>query len=96
MVILEYVILDSVFPYTTNITMNKIKFILESLIIFSLSVVALLAFTLAITASVGLVTDYWFFEITERKLGYILVTILGWMVISGILASFRSSLDDEY
>ena len=96
MVILEYVILDIVFHYTTNITMNKVKFILESLIIFSLSVVAILAFTPAITASVGLVTDYWFFEITERKLGYILLTILGWMVISGILAKIRSTLDEEY
>lgn len=96
MVILEYVILGSISPYTTNITMNKLKFILECLITFSLSVVALLAFTLAITASVGLITDYWFFEITERKLGYILLTILGWMIISGILASFRSALNNEY
>lgn len=76
--------------------MNKVKFILESLIMFSLGVVAILAFTPAITASVGLVTDYWFFDITERKLGYILLTILGWMVISGILAKIRSTLDEEY
>lgn len=76
--------------------MNKVKFILESLIMFSLGVVAVLAFTLAITASVGLVTDYWFFEITERRLGFILITILGWVTISGILAKIRSTLDEEY
>jgi len=76
--------------------MNKIKFILECLTIFNLSVVTILTFTLVITASVGLVTDYWFFDITERRLGFILITILGWMIISGILAKILSDLSDEY
>ena len=71
--------------------------LLSTLKTIFLALALLLAFTVfTSTASVGLVTDYWFFEITERKLGHVLITILGWMVISGILASFRSTLDNEY